>query len=140
MGPDAPTLRETAHNPGRRHGTFLCALVDKRESLATDLLQLSLQKIQESRIFATASLRSVLCLTLAGVLILGFSDAVAYSHIASREGRYFSADAAANMRILSEEQYDDDRGPKGYNPWLSYAWTLVSRDAMIASGTGRSLD
>lgn len=140
VGPDAPNLRELAHSPVWKQGTFLCSFGEKRESLATELLQLSLQKIQDSRIFSTASLHSVLCLTLAEILILGFRDIVAYSQIASRESRYFSAAAAAHMRIMSEEQYDDNRGLKGYTPWLSTAWTLVIRDAIIASGTGRSLN
>lgn len=77
---------------------------------------------------------------LAEILILGYRDIVAYSRIASREARYFSAGAAAHMRIMSEEQYDDDRGSKGYTGWLSVAWTIVIRDAVIASGTGRPLN
>ena len=140
VGIDAPSLRDNAHTPAWRKGTFLCSFGDKREKLATEFLQLSLQKIKELQLFALPSLRSTVCLTVAEILILGYRDIVAYSRIASREARCFSAAAAAHMRAMSEEHFDDQRGSKGYTGWLSVSWTLVVRDALIASATGRSLN
>ena len=137
VGPDAPSIKDISLNAKLREGTNLCQYGARRERLAGDILQSALQKIHDCGIFSATDLRSVVALTVAETLILVYRDALAFTRRASREARPFSAAAATHLRILAEDHVTDEFSPTG---WYSVAYTLVIRDALIASATGRALD
>ena len=137
VGPNAPSMQEISLNKELRQGTNLCQYGIRRERLAGDILQAALQKLHDCGVFSATDLRSVVALTVAEMLILVYRDALAFTRRASREARPFSAAAATHLRILAEDHVVEEPSPTG---WYSVAWTLVIRDALIASATGRALD
>lgn len=137
VGDNAPTLQQVSQNQELRQGSALCVYGNRRERVASEMLQVAYRKINENQLFAKPSLRSVATLATVEMLILVYQDSLAFTRTAAQNARPLSAAVASHLRIMAEESNGQPTMPFGF---YSVAWTALIRDALLSSVTGRALD
>lgn len=160
VGQNAPSLSDVGTRKELRLDNSLCTYGQRREALATDLFNAFITRVNENGVFALATMRSAVTLTLAEMLIQGVYDLPApatgphYSQVwnlrlytvwrepicfgtnATNEARTYSAAAAEAIRGVGENF--DDGIVRDYG-FYSVTWTSVIRDSLVAATTGRGL-
>jgi hypothetical protein len=74
VGKGAPSLLDLSQNKDLRSGLSLCQYGERRERVASELLNLAHRKINENMVLVTPSLQSAAALATVEMLILGMSN------------------------------------------------------------------